>query len=71
MHADLTSPSHTQVNGVPACANDFLLRTLLRDSWGFEGYVVSDCDAVDTIYSNQYVCTHQQCASAPSLDVVY
>jgi hypothetical protein len=40
---------------VPSCANDFLLRTILRDSWSFDGYVVSDCDAVDTIYNNQCV----------------
>ena len=40
---------------MPSCANDFLLRTILRDSWSFDGYVVSDCDAVDTIYNNQCV----------------
>ncbi|MCL2488241.1 MAG: glycoside hydrolase family 3 C-terminal domain-containing protein [Oscillospiraceae bacterium] len=34
------------VNGIPATVNGYLLDTLLRKTWGFEGYVVSDCDAV-------------------------
>ena len=32
--------SYNAVNGVPSCANDWLLGTLLRESWGFDGYVV-------------------------------
>ena len=32
---------------VPSCANDWLLQTTLRDSWRFEGYVTSDCGAVN------------------------
>ncbi len=32
----------TALNGVPATANDFLLRTVLREEWGFDGVVVSD-----------------------------
>lgn len=46
--------SYNAVNGVPSCANDFLLQTILRDSWNFDGYVVSDCDAVETIYNNHH-----------------
>jgi beta-glucosidase len=37
--------AYNSVNGQPACANDFLLKTELRGAWGFQGYVVSDCDA--------------------------
>ena len=37
--------SYNAVNGVPSCANNWLLGTLLRDAWGFDGTVVSDCDA--------------------------
>lgn len=33
------------VNGVPSCGNAWLLTTLLRESWGFDGYVTADCDA--------------------------
>ena len=26
------------VNGVPACANSWLLQDVAREAWGFEGY---------------------------------
>jgi beta-glucosidase len=35
--------SHNMVDGVPACASPSLLLQHLRSSWGFQGYVVSDC----------------------------
>lgn len=38
--------SFSDVNGIPASANEFLLRQVLRDEWGFDGFVVSDWDSV-------------------------
>ncbi len=49
----MTAYSH--VNGVPAALNVYILDTLLRQTWGFSGYVVSDCDAVSTIARHQYI----------------
>jgi len=34
------------LNGVPATANRFLMQNILRDEWGFNGFVVSDYTAV-------------------------
>ena len=36
--------------GQAACAQDQLLKEILRDDWGFAGYVVSDCGAVRDIH---------------------
>ncbi len=38
--------SFSDLNGVPATANEFLLRQVLRDEWTFDGLVVSDWDSV-------------------------
>ncbi|AQR63358.1 glucan 1,4-alpha-glucosidase [Brevundimonas sp. LM2] len=42
--------AYNAIDGAPACANAPLLRDVLRRDWGFQGYVVSDCDAVANIY---------------------
>ena len=39
--------SYNRVNGMPASENHWLLTTVLRDEWGFDGVVVSDWGAVD------------------------
>ncbi|XP_065919369.1 uncharacterized protein [Dysidea avara] len=41
--------SYNAVNGVPSCCNKELLTTQLRDTWKFEGYVVSDQSALERI----------------------
>lgn len=41
--------SYNAVNGVPSCCNKDLLETELRESWKFEGYVVSDQGALGFI----------------------
>lgn len=45
---------YNELNGVPGCASTFLLQDKLRDAWHFKGYVVSDCGAVDDIYSGHH-----------------
>lgn len=39
--------SYNQLNGVFASENHRLLTEILRDEWGYEGMVVSDCGAVN------------------------
>ncbi len=38
--------SYNEIDGVPSHANKWLLRHVLRDEWGFKGYVVSDYYAI-------------------------
>jgi beta-glucosidase len=42
--------AYNRVDGKAACGSDVLLRDILRGEWGFRGYVVSDCGAIDDIY---------------------
>jgi beta-glucosidase len=44
--------AYNAINGQPACANQYLLQDQLRGKWGFQGYVVSDCDAVRDVAAN-------------------
>ena len=42
--------AYNRVYGDSATASEFLLKTTLRDAWGFKGHVVSDCGAVCDIW---------------------
>ncbi|MEE2526842.1 glycoside hydrolase family 3 N-terminal domain-containing protein [Hyphobacterium sp. HN65] len=47
--------SFSDIDGIPATANDFLLKTVLREEWNFDGAVVSDWDAIHQL------CVHGLC----------
>ncbi|MDH3430204.1 MAG: glycoside hydrolase family 3 C-terminal domain-containing protein [Gammaproteobacteria bacterium] len=38
--------SFSDIDGVPATGNEFLMRQVLRDEWQFDGFVVSDWDSI-------------------------
>ncbi len=41
--------AYNSINGIPACANGRLIQTVLREEYGFEGFIASDCGAVEQI----------------------
>jgi len=56
--------AYNELNHVPCNANAFLLTDLLRSKWGFEGYVVSDCGAVnDMVYGHHFFKTGAEAAA--------
>ncbi len=65
--ADSVMCAYNDINGQPACANEFLLKDQLRGKWGFKGYVVSDCGAIVDVYRNHHFEPSQPQASAISL----
>src|SRR5271157_879320 len=57
--------AYNRINGEPACANHFLLEDQLREAWNFQGYVVSDCGAVEDIQEgHHFVKTLPEAAAA-------
>jgi beta-glucosidase len=66
-HAGSVMCAYNAINGQPACASEFLLQKTLRDAWHFQGYVVSDCDAVRNIFRDHHYRPTQPQASAISL----
>ncbi|TSD67499.1 beta-glucosidase [Inquilinus sp. KBS0705] len=47
--------SYNDWDGVPITGSYYFLTTLLRQQFGFEGYVVSDSEAVEFLYSKHHV----------------
>ena len=47
--------AYNRTNGEPCCASHTLLQEILRESWGFDGYVVSDCWAIKDLHEHHKV----------------
>src|SRR5215470_9298986 len=63
-HAASIMCAYNRTNGEPCCANKHLLEDFLRGEWGFSGYVVSDCGAIDDIYQRHHFVKTAEEASA-------
>lgn len=59
--------AYNRVDGEAACASPRLLSDILRRSWGFSGYVVSDCGAIDDIYRTHKLVATAEEASAMAI----
>jgi beta-glucosidase len=60
-HADSIMCAYNAIDGEPACANTMLLKEYLRTAWKFQGYVTSDCGAVDDILNgHKFAATMEQ-----------
>ena len=56
--------AYNAINDVPCTLNPWLLTKVLRQDWGFEGYVVSDCGGPSLLVSNhKYVKTKEAAAT--------
>lgn len=56
--------AYNRVYGDPACASPFLLDTLLKQQWGFQGHIVSDCGAIRDFYAYHKVVSTPEEAAA-------
>ena len=59
--------AYNAINGIPCTANKWLVTDILRNEWGFNGYVVSDCGAPGLLYSDHNYATSPEDAAAISM----
>jgi beta-glucosidase len=56
--------AYNRYNGEPCCGSKRLLQDVLRNEWGFNGYIVSDCEAITDIYKfHKVVSTPEEAAA--------
>jgi beta-glucosidase len=53
--------------GQPCCGSDILMNAILRNEWGFTGYVTSDCGAINDFYRTHKTSPNAQSASADAV----
>ncbi len=47
--------AYNRTNGEPCCGHMYLMKEVLRDTWGFQGHYVSDCWAIRDFHENHMV----------------
>jgi beta-glucosidase len=56
--------AYNAINNLPCTANPWLIQKVLREDWGFDGYVVSDCGGPSLLVSgHKYVKTKEAAAT--------
>jgi beta-glucosidase len=60
--------SYNSIDGIPVSANGKLLNDILKDEWGFDGYVVCDYGAVSLINEGHYMAESHEDALAMSVN---
>lgn len=60
--------SFNDINGIPASANHFLLQTMLRKEWKYDGFVVSDWNSITEMLAHGY-CTDEKDAAFKAASV--
>ena len=60
--------AYNAVDGVPACVNTMLLQDHLKETWGFDGYIVSDCGAVSDVKTGHEYAPDLMHAAAATLE---
>ncbi len=54
-HVMSVMPSYNEIDGIPSTASQFLLQRVLRQEWGFQGFVVSDYNAIEQLFNRHNV----------------
>ena len=63
-HPAAVMAAYNAINGEPCHQNHYLLTQILRNEWGFDGYVVSDCSGIARLWDQHH--KHDDPADAAS-----
>jgi beta-glucosidase len=68
--ADSIMCAYNSIDREPACASKMLLGQILRGDWGFQGFVTSDCDAIDDFSqkNGHHFATNHETGSADGVE---
>lgn len=59
--------AYNAFKGQPCCGSDMLMNNILRNEWNFEGYVTSDCGAIDDFYQHHKTSADAESAAADAV----
>lgn len=62
--------AYNRLEGDPCCGSDRLLMQILREEWGYDGIVLSDCGAITDFYRDKGHHTHPDAESASAAAVL-
>ena len=54
-HAMSVMAAYHEIDGIPVTADPLLFKTILRQEWGFQGFVLSDLGAIERLYTVHHV----------------
>ena len=60
--------AYNSIDGIPCSSNEFLLNDLLRNQWGFNGFVVSDLNSISGLMANHHIAANAADATALSIN---
>jgi beta-glucosidase len=61
-------PSYNEIDGIPSHANRWLLEKVLREEWGFKGYLVSDYFGINELITKHHVAVNEADAAKRAIE---
>ena len=61
-------PAYSEIDGIPAHANKELLTKILREEWGFNGFVVSDYGGINMLFSSHHLVSDKKEAAKQAVE---